>query len=92
MDRKRAKELLPIIQAYAEGKDIQYRITDGDWNDDPDFDPFAQGFACLKYRIKPEPREFLLYLKDDFKAGDMVYVTGTIPEIPANATRVREVL
>ena len=50
MTRERAKELLPIITAYAEGKTIQYFDKDGCWKDiiDPGF--FADG----KYRIKPE--------------------------------------
>ena len=52
MDRNQAKELLPIIQAYTEGKAIQQ--TDGyDWYDldDPDF--MANGSS---YRIKPETK------------------------------------
>lgn len=52
MNRKEAAELLPIIQAFAEGKEIQQ--TDGyDWYDldDPDF--MANGNS---YRIKPGPK------------------------------------
>ena len=52
MTREEAKQLLPIIQAYAEGKAIQQ--TDGyDWYDldDPDF--MANGSS---YRIKPETK------------------------------------
>jgi hypothetical protein len=52
MDRNQAKQLLPIIQAFAEGKTIQQ--TDGyDWYDldDPDF--MANGNS---YRIKPESK------------------------------------
>ena len=51
MTRKEARELLPIIQAYAEGKTIQ-RIDDkNEWNDlcIVNFD-----FSPNKYRIKPE--------------------------------------
>ena len=34
MTRKEIKELLPIMQAFAEGKDIQIRnITDDGWDD-----------------------------------------------------------
>ena len=35
MDRQQAKELLPIIQAFAEGKDIEYRSKEfnEDWNE-----------------------------------------------------------
>lgn len=53
MDRKQAKELLPIIQAFAEGKTIL--VQEGiDWcylGDDADFN-----LNPLRYRIKPEPK------------------------------------
>ena len=31
MTREEAKEILPIIQAFAEGKTIEYREYDGEW-------------------------------------------------------------
>ena len=54
MNRKEAKELMPIIQAFVEGKAIESRCIKGDkslwYNDeDPSFDD------DLEYRIKPEP-------------------------------------
>lgn len=55
MDRNQAKQLLPIIQAYVEGKPIQSRCVKGDtslWYDDED-PSFDDGF---EYRIKPEPK------------------------------------
>lgn len=50
MTTERAKELLPMIIAYSEGKTIQYFDKDGCWKDiiDPKF--FADG----EYRIKPD--------------------------------------
>ena len=53
MNRKEAKELMHIIQAFAEGKAIESRCIKGDkslWYDDedPSFD------NDLEYRIKPE--------------------------------------
>lgn len=50
MDRKEAKELLPIIQAFAEGKTIQQAGRRG-W-----FDVDSINFDLCKYRIKPEPK------------------------------------
>jgi len=52
MTPERARELLPIIQAYAEGKTVQYFVN-GRWvnHGDPDFTGQAN-----KYRIKPEPK------------------------------------
>ena len=53
MNREQAKELLPIIQAFAEGKTILVQ-EDIDWrylSDDADFN-----LNPLRYRIKPEPK------------------------------------
>ena len=52
MTRKEAKELLPIIQAFAEGKTIEYRGLGGEWKaaHTPTWS------SHLFYRIKPEPR------------------------------------
>lgn len=55
MTREEAKVLLPIIQAYAEGKAIESRCIKGDkslWYDDED-PSFDNDF---EYRLKPEPR------------------------------------
>ena len=59
MTREEAKEMLPIIQAFAEGKTIQVKGPDNRWYD-------YEGKSCkLKfdsrfqdYRIKPEYRPF----------------------------------
>ena len=70
MTRKEAKQLLPIIQAFADGKKIQYRVSPKfprpnnrdisylkEWFDlDEDK---CDGFSCdgtIDYRIKPEPK------------------------------------
>ena len=55
MTREEAKQLLPIIQAFAEGKAIESRCIKGYkslWYDDedPSFD------NDLEYRLKPEPK------------------------------------
>ena len=50
MTREEAKELLPIMQAYAEGKTIQF-LNGGKWADIYETD-FYQ--SPDKYRIKPE--------------------------------------
>ena len=51
MTRKEAKELLPIMQAFAEGKTIQL-FTNGIWEGakNPTFESGSM------YRIKPEPK------------------------------------
>ena len=59
MNRERARELIPIIQAFADGEDIDARGADGEWVSlEADED-----LLCLDecdYRIKPKPREFYI--------------------------------
>ena len=52
MTREQAKELLPIIQAFAEGKTIEFRNSDGEWEEahSPTWN------IRLIYRIKQEPK------------------------------------
>lgn len=54
MTRERAKELLPILQAYAEGKKIQVEAHNHKWFDVTELD---DDFESLNYRIKPEYNE-----------------------------------
>ena len=50
MTREEAKELMPIIQAFVEGKTIEYREYDGAWKEahTPTWS------SSVFYRIKPE--------------------------------------
>lgn len=52
MNRQQAKELLPIIQAYAEGKTLEYRKGYGEWIEttNPSFSEYG-----TEYRVKSEP-------------------------------------
>ena len=52
MTREEAKELLPIIHAFAEGKTIEFREFDGYWKEAPT----PTWSSRLIYRIKPEPK------------------------------------
>ncbi len=54
MTPTRAKELLPVIQAFAEGKKIQFKdsVTQK-WADG---DQFSFDYSSYQYRIKPEPK------------------------------------
>lgn len=54
MNSQEAKELLPIIQAKAEGKTIQVKAIDGMWYDDEDMLKFDS--SPQNYRIKPESK------------------------------------
>lgn len=55
MNRSEAKEMRPIIQAFAEGKEIEFRskVFDEEWkkvNEIP-----GLSYSSFDYRIKPEP-------------------------------------
>ena len=55
MTREQVKEMLPVLQAYADGKTIESRCIKGDkslWYDDED-PSFDNDF---EYRLKPEPK------------------------------------
>ena len=56
MNRKEAAELLPIIQAFAKGKDIEYRTKgfNEDWKKVTQIS--ALSFKSFEYRIKPEQK------------------------------------
>lgn len=58
MNRERARELLPVIQAFAEGEEIEYRrsnsSSDRSWRV-PTTPYFSDDH---EYRVKPSPREF----------------------------------
>ena len=61
MTRKQAKELLPVIQAFAEGKTIQYycKSENPHWIDmEPNEVNQNVDFSndTSRYRIKPEPK------------------------------------
>jgi hypothetical protein len=51
MNRERARKLLPIIQQYADGKDVQFKDKDGNWVN-IGRPAWTNG---VDYRIKPEP-------------------------------------
>ena len=54
MTQEEAKEYLPIMQAFAEGKTIQYLDDRGFWNDIKTCVSFDYNISC--YRIKPESK------------------------------------
>ena len=61
MTREEAKELIPIIQAFADGKTIEF-FKQGEWVElnDPDF-----MWSAYNYRIKPEPKYRPFNTKDE---------------------------
>lgn len=53
MNRQEAKELLPIIQAFAEGKKIEVRVGNDRWTETDEV--YGGRNNDYYYRIKPEP-------------------------------------
>ena len=56
MTREEAKELLPIIKAFAEGKEIQYRTCPDKWVDIEENERVNFTSPPSDYRIKPKPK------------------------------------
>ena len=57
MTRKEAKDYLPIIKAYSEGKVVQAKlITSGEWVDIDNEEELTLSCPPSDYRIKPEPK------------------------------------
>lgn len=59
MNKDNAHEYLPLVQALADGKMIQYFDDNGGWSDRPE--PLMTGNPEW-YRVKPEPRTFDVWL------------------------------
>lgn len=72
MNRKEILANMPVLQAFADGKTIQYRArcvgaTWYDIKEDAIFD-----FARFEYQIKPEPKRFWILRRGDGSAvGDL---------------------
>ena len=56
MTREEAKELLPIIQAWTEGKKIQFKSRSGRWTDLEENEGLSFVYSSSDYRIKSEPK------------------------------------
>lgn len=66
MNRDRAKKMLPIVEALANGINIQYDYTDRGWLD---IDCIMPNDDPKRYRIKPEPEVIYVNKLSDFCGG-----------------------
>ena len=81
-----AAAYLPIIQAMAEGKTVQFQNRDGVWSDAPTL------VLCEPpevYRVKPLPREWLIKCSLD---GTLHVDIGGLAAPRGETIRVREIL
>lgn len=56
MKQQDVAALMPILQAFADGKQIQYKSYDGAWTDADMSKDMSFSLQNDRYRIKPEPR------------------------------------
>lgn len=56
MNKENAALYLPLVQALSEGKVIQNKLSDGQWDDMGGEIIFCD--PSERYRVKPEPRRF----------------------------------
>jgi len=59
MNKYNAKDYLPFVRALADGKTIQHSPYDGRWDD---VEILSFWDKPKHYRIKPEPRTFVIYI------------------------------
>ena len=88
MTREEAKELLPLITAFAEGKSIEYRELGGEWKEahtptwssrlfyrikpEKEYRPFSSIGECWEEMKKHEPFGWL----KDKTGGDLIVITA----------------
>lgn len=72
MNPKRAKELLPVIQAFADGRVIEYSDDDRSWVPIAGSNPEAYFIDRHKYRIKPEPLVIYVRVHEDGTIGEVL--------------------
>ena len=68
MNASNAKDYLPLVQALAEAKVIQWRNSAGNWEDSRELSDL---WTPDHYRIKPEPRE--IWVNEWKPAGKVVF-------------------
>jgi hypothetical protein len=61
MNKENAHLYLPFVQAMADGKTIQWKSDENFWSDIDEIE-FCMYDDPECYRIKPEPRTFVIYV------------------------------
>ena len=98
MNKNNAAQFLPLVQALADGKTIQYNAGGTDSPDWGDVTMIYSNLDPLSYRVKPEPREWVLAVATKLNS---TFETGAISEQRTNegcfneyweAVKVREIL
>lgn len=75
MNKDNAHQYLPLVQALADGKTIQFQnVINNEWEDNVEL---RLEYSPEYYRIKPEPRTFEMWV---FKPSGNWYRDEVVPE------------
>ena len=89
-ERERVKGYIKVLEAYLDGKTIQYANEGYKWTDIAcDVPPPFNFTLAGQYRVKPEPREF--YISAGYRTNNSWQAIGQGLE-SGEKIRVREVL
>lgn len=95
MTREEARKAVEVINAYADGKEIQYavRSVGQGWKDLPEGETPKFNFSAFYYRIKPEPAYRAFKSKDEclnemMKHHPFGLLYETIPTIYVNINTI----
>ena len=91
MNKQNAKDYLPLVQAMAEGKTIQWKSDEGFWDDIHEIE-FCMYDDPECYRIKPEPRTFEMWLTPPGSMHPISFGTHGWRETDCKRITVQEVL
>jgi hypothetical protein len=88
MNKGNAKDYLPLVQAMADKKTIQWKSDEGFWEDIDEIE-FCMYDDPSCYRIKPEPRTFEMYINEkgvmypvsDYLPTNVVFKRITVQEV-----------
>lgn len=93
MNKDNAKNYLPMVQALAEGKSIQWKHRTMGWIDSNEL---SDAYPASDYRIKPEPREIWVNEWADgkriFDSHDDASLHAMQYPLVRSTTRYREVI
>lgn len=93
--REQIKNLLPILQAFAEGKPIQIRIRGEDWSNCHNTDDFILYDEMqendYEYRIKPEKKSGWVLVYPDGSMSHPFVTKEEAQRVEAMALPIREI-
>lgn len=70
MNKDNAKDYLPLVQALAEGKEIQMLNCHDQWQDSVELELC---YPASRYRVKPEPRRWWLVKANSDRYQSVAY-------------------